>query len=138
MTQYYYYEGSFLNSMMHVIPDEAIALTDDEYRDLLKASSESLELSVANGRVVKVKPHTPTSWYRDFRDSVLRDTSWLVERHRDELEMLTSTTLSAVQYSELQVYRQRLRDWPSEKGWPDVDVPAPPTWLDEMLKYRTV
>ena len=68
---------------------------------------------------------------RAQRDAELEKSGWLVERHRDELEHLGATTLSAEQYAELQTYRQQLRDWPVQTGWPDIDMPAPPAWLEQ-------
>lgn len=66
---------------------------------------------------------------RAQRDAELAKSGWLVERHRDELEHLTATTLTASQYAELQTYRQQLRDWPAQQGWPDIDMPNTPDWL---------
>ncbi|PNO60463.1 phage tail assembly chaperone [Aeromonas caviae] len=134
MTKKYYIDGAFLSSDIHDIPDSAVALTDDEYSDLLKAPSESLELRVIDGKVVKVKPQISESWYRDNRDIELSKTEWIVARHRDELEHLTETTLSTEQYTELQSYRQQLRDWPAQPGWPDIDMPPEPDWLAELKK----
>ncbi|WP_421240149.1 phage tail assembly chaperone [Aeromonas enteropelogenes] len=71
---------------------------------------------------------------RALRDSKLSESGWLVERHRDELEHLTSTALSAEQYVELQAYRQQLRDWPEQPGWPNIEMPSPPDWLALLLK----
>ncbi|QWZ63566.1 phage tail assembly chaperone [Aeromonas sp. FDAARGOS 1417] len=68
---------------------------------------------------------------RNQRDVVLGSTSWLVERHRDEIESAMATTLSAGQYSDLQAYRQQLRDLPSATGWPYIDIPTPPSWLQQ-------
>lgn len=70
---------------------------------------------------------------RAQRDAKLYESGWLVDRHRDELEHLTATSLSAEQYVELQTYRQQLRDWPEQTGWPDIDIPAPPNWLTPLL-----
>lgn len=71
---------------------------------------------------------------RAQRNVELANSGWLVERHRDELEHHTATTLTAEQYTELQIYRHRLRDWPARPGWPDIDMPRPPDWLAELTK----
>lgn len=63
---------------------------------------------------------------RAWRDSEVSATQWLVERHRDEI----TTTLSAAQFTELQVYRQALRDWPVAVGFPEGSTkPEAPVWL---------
>ena len=67
---------------------------------------------------------------RYWRDSELTASQWLVERHRDQVEAGTATTLTADQYSALQVYRQALRDWPTVAGFPaDSTRPTQPDWL---------
>ncbi|WP_421196630.1 phage tail assembly chaperone [Aeromonas enteropelogenes] len=134
MLKMYYFNGAFLNSDIHYIPDSAVPLTDDEYHDLLKAPSESFELHVIDGKVVKVKPQPPESWYRENRDIELSKTEWIVSRHRDEMEAGTEATLSTEKYTELQSYRQKLRDWPAQPGWPDIDMPAAPDWLSALKK----
>lgn len=66
---------------------------------------------------------------RHKRDHELNETSWMVDRHRDEKENKINTTLSEIMYEELQVYRQSLRDWPSNNDWPDIEMPPKPEWL---------
>lgn len=46
----------------------------------------------------------------DTRRAELSATDWLVIRHRDQVDIGTTTTLSAQQYTELLTYRQALRD----------------------------
>lgn len=71
---------------------------------------------------------------RANRDYELAKSGWLIERHRDELDAGIATTLSAERYAELQAYRQQLRDWPAQPGWPDIDMPTQPEWLAQLLK----
>lgn len=67
---------------------------------------------------------------RTWRDLQLQSSEWLVMRHRDELAMDATNTLSSAQYSELLSYRQALRDWPSSTNFPDRSArPEPPLWL---------
>lgn len=66
---------------------------------------------------------------RAQRDAELSKSSWMIERHRDELEQLATTTLTAEQYVDLQIYRQQLRDWPAQPEWPNIDMPEAPEWL---------
>lgn len=50
---------------------------------------------------------------RAERDLLLKNTSWLVERHLEQL-VLGETTLSPEQYTALLQYRQALRDVPQQ------------------------
>ncbi|OQS34306.1 hypothetical protein B0T40_15805 [Chromobacterium haemolyticum] len=55
---------------------------------------------------------------RAERDQRLAATEWLVQRHRDEIDLGCATTLSGVQFAELLTYRQALRDVPVQTGFP--------------------
>lgn len=67
---------------------------------------------------------------RLVRDQAIADSQWLVDRHRDQVEVNMATTLTADQFSALLVYRQALRDWPSVADFPaDSTMPAAPGWL---------
>ncbi|PRP71747.1 hypothetical protein BUE93_04900 [Chromobacterium amazonense] len=64
---------------------------------------------------------------RAERDQRLAATEWLVQRHRDEIDLGRETTLSGVQFAELMVYRQALRDVPLQADFPgQVDWPPAP------------
>lgn len=56
---------------------------------------------------------------RSERDAKLQASTWLVERHREELEVGT-TTLTAEQYAELLAYRQALRDITEQETFPNL------------------
>lgn len=72
---------------------------------------------------------------RNWRTTELASTEWLVMRHRDELDMGRSTTLTDEQYAELLTYRQALRDWPLAAGFPDTSQrPVAPDWLAEQTE----
>jgi hypothetical protein len=61
---------------------------------------------------------------RLIRDRMISMIEWRKERHRDELELSLSTTLSNQQYLDLLAYIQNLRECldglsdPSELEWP--------------------
>ncbi|OQS42349.1 phage tail assembly chaperone [Chromobacterium haemolyticum] len=67
------------------------------------------------------------------RDNFLVATQWLVQRHRDQIEIGAATTLSADQFKELQTYRQALRDVPAQNGFPaSITWPAVPACAQEV------
>ncbi|AVO57553.1 tail fiber assembly protein [Pseudomonas chlororaphis] len=66
---------------------------------------------------------------RNWRQSMLSTSQWLVTRHRDEQELGRGTTLTAKQYLELLEYRQALRDWPVSGRFPEMIARPPiPVW----------
>jgi hypothetical protein len=66
---------------------------------------------------------------RVWRDGELSSSDPLVARHRDERDM-GDTTLTTAQFSALLDYRQALREWPTDKAFPDGESrPVAPDWL---------
>ena len=61
---------------------------------------------------------------RDQRDLAIRETDWMVIRHRDELESGIETTLDKAGYVSLLEHRQSLRDWPSTPEWYNTPLPS--------------
>ncbi|PYC19548.1 hypothetical protein DMO17_19420 [Aquipseudomonas alcaligenes] len=113
---------------------DCIELTEAEYRAL---AGHALALDAA-GRPVLVASLPLTveqleAAERGWRDYELRRSEWLIARHRDEVDMVTTTTLSVEQYGELLAWRQLLRDWPASRAFPDDSGrPVPPAWLASL------
>lgn len=75
---------------------------------------------------------------RDWRDAEIASSQWLIERHRDQLEADSPTTLTKVRYLALQAYREQLRNWPAVEGFAaSTGRPKTPAWLAAIqLKTR--
>ncbi|MDR6956598.1 hypothetical protein J2W43_000561 [Pseudomonas brassicacearum] len=72
---------------------------------------------------------------RVWRDNELSGVLWLRERHRDQLEIESPTTLTTEQFNELLVYLQALRDWPQSPDFPDSqNRPKAPAWIAEQIQ----
>ncbi|QDH68527.1 hypothetical protein FKZ69_06675 [Pseudomonas azotoformans] len=70
-----------------------------------------------------------------WRDAEIERVKWLRERHRDQLEIGTETTLKDEQFSELLLYVQSLRDWPQSSAFPDSEHrPIAAPWIAELTK----
>jgi len=77
----------------------------------------------------------PVTPERAWRDGELLKVLWLRDRHRDQLEISDSTTLTAERFSELLVYVQALRDWPQSPEFPDSQFrPTAPGWIVEHTR----
>lgn len=82
-----------------------------------------------------VVPQNLTVLEREWRDAELASVMWLRERHRDQQEIGTDTTLSGDQFKELLVYTQALRDWPQSSDFPNIEYrPVSPTWIAEQTE----
>lgn len=70
---------------------------------------------------------------RDFRNEKLYLTDWMVSRHQDQKTLGMPTTLSDNEMQSLVLYRQQLRDMPTEMlDSNDIQVavwPTPPSFL---------
>ena len=74
------------------------------------------------------KISTASSRIRAERDRRLAESTWIVERHRDQLASGGETTLTDAGYQNWLAYRQALRDLPQQPGfpWTGPDDPACP------------
>jgi hypothetical protein len=77
-----------------------------------------------------VSPAQLATAERAWRDGELSAVKWLRERHRDQLDIEISTTLSDEQFLDLLRYVQGLRDWPQSPDFPVVEHrPIAPVWI---------
>ncbi|MBX8475409.1 phage tail protein [Pseudomonas cichorii] len=120
------------------IPADAVAITAARRNELLEGitAGQVIRLSEA-GKLVLVDPPVDAEYVetqeRAWRDSVIDQLKWLSERHRDELSMGRSPTLTEEQYLELLNYLQLLRDWPQSPDFPAPEKrPAAPPWIAEQ------
>lgn len=117
-------------------PDDGVEVSAELYEQLY---AEHLQGRVfcagSDGEPMTKEPDPPSpeqlaATERAWRGSQLGATDALVQRHRDEFEDGTDTTLSADQYQELQAYRRALRDWPEMPSFPSAELrPTAPAWL---------
>lgn len=131
-------QTTYLRGMHASMPDDAVEITDELYLAV-----------IGNPPTGKVRAHddrglpylVDTSEVvldfaapeRDWRDTKLSSVMWLRERHRDQLEIGTATTLTGEQFKELLVYMQSLRDWPQSPDFPQAEHrPVAPSWIAEQ------
>lgn len=94
------------------------------------SEAEGLALAVGSAAVPNVAAQE-----REWRDGELSSLLWLRERHRDQSEIGSDTTLTKEQFNELLVYMQSLRDWPQSPDFPDIEQrPVPPAWIVEQTQ----
>ncbi|QXH54247.1 phage tail assembly chaperone [Pseudomonas fakonensis] len=70
---------------------------------------------------------------RTWRDVELSEWVWLRDRHRDQREIGTETSLDSAQFTELLTYLQQLRDWPQSEAFPKAsERPQAPQFLEQF------
>lgn len=95
---------AFDDDQLDLVHDDMVAMTTEEI-ELHKNPKPTSEQLADEARLK--------------RDQLLSDTQWLVQRHRDQIEVAEPTTLTADQYKVLLTYRQALRDVSTQTGFPD-------------------
>lgn len=123
------------------IPEDVLEYSAEERDTLLALVSHGRRIAAgADGYPVLVDPPPLTpeeaaAIERAWRDVKLAATDGVVTRHRDELEEGVATTLTVEQYTELQVYRRDLRNWPEAGEFPLIEHrPKAPLWLAGQLQ----
>ena len=132
--------GFFYDDQINsVIPDDVLEYSAEDRAALQALESHGRRIVAgADGYPVLIDPPPLTpeeaaAIERTWRDAQLAATDGVVTRHRDELEEGAMTTLTVEQYTDLQVYRRQLRDWPQGAEFPLVDHrPIAPPWLAEQ------
>lgn len=131
MTKYYSRAtGGFYSPDIHAkdsIPGDAFELTDEQWQELLREQATGKRIVAGtHGGPILVEPD-PAPGLLIQRDTALRETDWLVARHRDEIEMdPNQTTLTPQQYSDLQQWRRSLRNITFHPDWPRLSLPERP------------
>jgi hypothetical protein len=112
----------------------------EAFRDALLADEAAGRLIIPDSRgfPTTVAPPGPTPEQlaedeREWRDQELSKMMGIRDRHRDQLELGGTTTLSDEQFKGLLAYMQRLRDWPQSAAFPATDQrPEMPDWLTQL------
>lgn len=113
-----------------------VDITDPQWTFLLEGQTNGKRMAFdAQGSPVLLDPLPPTRaeaavTKRAVRDVALSSTDWLVSRHQDEKLIGDGTTLTADQFAELLKYRQALRDIGDADGWPYLELPTIPDFVD--------
>lgn len=132
----------FYDASIHLsMPRDAIEITAERHAELLAGQSAGkvIDFSPDSGPEL-IDPPPPTfdvlaGIERRWRDERLLATDGVVSRHRDELEAGGTTSLTPLQYSELQAYRQKLRNWPESGEFPLAEHrPIAPAWLNQQFQ----
>lgn len=123
--------GFYSTDLHDSVPDDAVEVSHEEWMALMEAQSLGKQIGPnEQGRPTATTP-VPTpeqsaTARRAARDSLLAETDWLVNRHRDEVEAGGTTTLSSQTYKDLQTWRGALRGVTAHADFPNVQIPSRP------------
>lgn len=129
-------KGFYIEDFHVDIPVDAVSITDEEHMLLLAASNNGLTtigMNSENKPVVIDRPQDNDLILRNttkLRDTILQSTDWLLLRNNDQITLGVIPTLTPTEITELMMYRQTLRDLPSNPAWPDKSIfPIKPSFI---------
>lgn len=125
-------------SWPHDLPSDTVLISTGDHARLLGELSEGRVLNVdSEGYPLTTEPARPdieqlAQQARQRRDAGIASVQWLIERHRGELSLQLSTTLTDEDYLLVHQYVQDLRDVPEQDGFPlTIEWPTLPAELLE-------
>ncbi|MFT0869658.1 phage tail protein [Pseudomonas sp. CAM1A] len=129
--------GCFYSSRIHKdIPPDAIEVADDEYQLLVAGRNSGQEIKLEDGQLtLEYTEEFKEARERGWRVNTLLGIQWIRDRHRDQVDLGVTPTLTSEQFNELLAYLQALRDWPQSEHFPEVERrPAAPPWIAEQTQ----
>ena len=127
---------TYLDRVHSVMPDDVIQISDALYHEVFaNPAPGKVRSHDESGLPILIDLPGLTSEERAEQERVWRDEQinsvlWLRERHRDQLDLNQTASLTTEQFSELLIYIRNLRDWPQSSEFPSADArPVAPTWI---------
>lgn len=121
------------------MPADIVEISEAVYLAVIASpASDKVRSHDADGQPTLIDPPPVTDaalaeQERRWRDAALAAVVGLRDRHRDQLEIGTTTTLTSDQFNELLVYIQALRDWPQLPHFPAIEQrPLAPLWIADQ------
>ena len=117
-------QTTYLIGVHTAIPDDAVEISDELYLSVIGNPPDGkIRAHDKNGLpylidAPELVPDLP-ALERQWRDQELASLAWLRDRHRDQVEIGSQTTLTSEQFGQLLVYMQALRDWPQSPDFPN-------------------
>ncbi|PZU74150.1 MAG: phage tail protein [Brevundimonas sp.] len=128
-----FYDDAFWEAPL---PDDAVEISAEDHAALLEAASTGKVIQAGpDGAPVAVDAPTPpivtlAALARRRRDLEVDRLRWLIERHRDEIALGLTTTLTPEDFTLVLQHLQALRDVPEQPGFPEqIDWPELPPEL---------
>lgn len=133
-------QTTYLKGLHALIPDDAVEISDALYLSVIGNPAPG-KIRVHDEKGLPYLVDAPSvipelaASERTWRDIELTSVMWLRERHRDQLEIGTASTLTGDQFNQLLVYMQFLRDWPQSPDFPQAEHrPVAPSWIAEQTQ----
>lgn len=115
-------EVSLIDSIQS-ITGKAIAMRGEEFVYLVSKENVEANILVEAKELQKTKNNElKCNYLRELRNVELDGLSWLVERHKEEVELGIDTTLLSEEYQKILRYKQYLRDIPQDSNFPNIDI----------------
>jgi len=134
-------QTTYLSGIHTEMPADAVEISSQRFEEVItNPTVGKVRSHDANGLPILIDPPGPTPEQlaeaeRQWRDGAISQVQWLINRHRDEVEIGLATKLTVEQFAELLGYVQSLRDWPAASLFPAFDHrPPAPDWIAEQTE----
>ena len=115
-------EVSLIDSIQS-ITGKAIAMRGEEFVYLVSKENIEANILIEAKELQKTKNNELKSNHlRELRNVELDGLNWLIERHKEEVELGINTTLSSEEYQKILRYKQYLRDIPQDNNFPNIEI----------------
>ncbi|MBX9408270.1 phage tail assembly chaperone [Pseudomonas baetica] len=128
--------NTYLSGYHTNLPVDAVEIDDERYESVIANPAAGTERSHDDQGLPVLVERPPLSdeqtstEAKAWRDKEFDRFVWLRDRHRDEVELMKTTTLSDAEYQTLLTYLQALRKWPQAKKFPSKrSRPKKPAWM---------
>ena len=124
--------SGYYDSKIHKnIPNPSLEISLEEWRSCINEQNLYIDLDTLNffKKENKLSDNENRKYARQLRDSVRNQADKLyTPTYTINDELLTSS-----QRKQLEEYCLELATWPKQRGWPNIDFPTPPEWLEPIL-----
>ncbi|MBC3208865.1 phage tail protein [Pseudomonas sp. SWRI111] len=127
--------NTYLSGYHTRLPDDAVEIDEARYESVIAnpvAGTERSHDDQGLPILVELAPADEQSAIQAkvWREQEFNRVVWLRDRHRDEVELMKTATLSDAEYLSLLTYLQALRKWPQAKKFPAKrSRPKKPAWM---------
>lgn len=139
----YYSESTgstYIQDIHKDIPDDAVEISDELFDQVIANASPEKVRGHKDGLpfLIDAPPLSNdqlSAAERVWRDLEIERVKWLRERHRDEVDMGRTASLTQDQFTELLTFIQLLRDWPESKNFPKQESRSvAPEWIVDQVE----
>lgn len=124
----------YYDSKIHKkIPSPNLKVALDEWRECINKQSFYIDLNTLSfvTKENKLSYDEKQNYARQYRDNIRNQ----VDKLYTPTYTISDELLTSSQRIQLEDYCLELARWPKQRGWPNIEFPIPPEWLEPILDF---